>query len=155
MRYCKQCKLNKELSKFIKVKSNKDGLSLYCNQCLYLKNKKTQDEYAKKHKEEKKQKGKIYRDKLGFKILKGKRLKTMYNISMEEYERKYINQNGLCDICGKSILLNSQNTCLDHNHNTNQIRSLLCRWCNTGIGFFNEDIETFLKAINYIKKYDK
>lgn len=42
---------------------------------------------------------------------------------------------------------------VDHDHNTNKIRGLLCSRCNMGLGFFDDSIEGLTKAINYLKKY--
>lgn len=44
--------------------------------------------------------------------------------------------------------------CVDHNHNTGNVRSLLCMSCNTGIGKFKDNIELIEAALNYLKSHE-
>ena len=40
---------------------------------------------------------------------------------------------------------------IDHNHNTNIVRGLLCTKCNTGLGLFCENIAILNNSISYIR----
>ena len=40
---------------------------------------------------------------------------------------------------------------VDHNHDTGEVRGLLCRKCNSAIGLLNEDPTVLFRAIDYIK----
>jgi hypothetical protein len=40
---------------------------------------------------------------------------------------------------------------IDHSHNSKNIRGLLCKKCNTGIGMFKDNIQLLENAINYLK----
>lgn len=51
-----------------------------------------------------------------------------------------------CEICG--IELNKK--CIDHNHNTGQVRGILCDPCNRKLGFLEQDNTNFY---NYLDKY--
>ncbi len=72
-----------------------------------------------------------------------------------------IKQNNLCAICEKpetAINYNTgevKNLCVDHNHETNNVRELLCHRCNAGIGYFKEDIEILKKSIEYLKRHSE
>ncbi len=79
-------------------------------------------------------------------------------ITKEEYYEIIKSQNNLCAICnqpearlfkGKLMRL-----CLDHDHKTGAIRSLLCHACNTGIGKFKDSIELLQSAIAYLTHHD-
>ena len=100
---------------------------------------------------------KIYRHKPSTKqqILKN-RLKTKYNMTLEQYDHMFEEQNGLCAICGQSEtrLFNGSITrlCVDHNHKTGKIRKLLCHRCNSSIGQFEDNIELLAKAIQYLEE---
>jgi hypothetical protein len=90
-------------------------------------------------------KGKINRKK--------KHLRSKYNLSLVEYNEKLKQQNHKCAICGTDEIDLDRSLCVDHNHETNVVRELLCNSCNTGIGMFKEDISIFQKAIAYLKKH--
>jgi len=70
-----------------------------------------------------------------------------YGLTEEKYNNMILSQNNLCAICNKS----SRKTLhIDHSHKTGEVRGLLCNNCNTGIGFFKEDISIFTRAIKYL-----
>jgi len=80
---------------------------------------------------------------------------------LEAYEEMFANQEGICAICGKDetdIGANSDKTrmlSIDHNHETGEIRGLLCNNCNRGLGGFLDNIESLYNAIEYLKKFQQ
>jgi hypothetical protein len=84
---------------------------------------------------------------------KSNHLKTRYNITLNDYERLYKSQNGKCAIC-KCPETNMQKLSIDHCHTSTNIRALLCRKCNTGLGAFNDNVEYLNAAIEYLKKHE-
>jgi len=81
-------------------------------------------------------------------------LKVRYNLSIEQLKQMYISQNGCCGICVNKFK-NRADMHVDHDHNNNTIRNLLCRNCNMAIGLLNEDISILSKAIEYINKWNQ
>lgn len=75
-------------------------------------------------------------------------LKQMYNISIDEYQEMYENQKGKCAICKNPFEVLH----VDHCHNSNKIRGLLCHNCNIGIGNLQDSIQILQSAIEYLKK---
>lgn len=80
-----------------------------------------------------------------------RRLKLGYNLSVEEYDKMLVEQNGVCAICsnpptGKPLHV-------DHNHKTGKVRKLLCFTCNSAIGYAKEDINLLGRMIVYLEKY--
>lgn len=71
---------------------------------------------------------------------------------MELHEK----QNGLCGICGELetafMKTKVMYLAVDHDHNTGEIRGLLCNNCNNGLGRFNDDVKLLQNAIAYIEK---
>lgn len=81
-------------------------------------------------------------------------LKKAYNLSIEDYDKKLFIQENKCAICKidrpKNIFFN-----VDHNHNTGQIRGILCPACNFLLGNCKDNIEILEKAKNYLILYEK
>ena len=79
-------------------------------------------------------------------------LKTRFGISQELYNSILGNQVGVCAICCQT---NPDNRALaiDHNHETQEIRGLLCRACNVRVGYFeslgafDESARTYLEIV--------
>src|SRR5208282_6685698 len=60
-----------------------------------------------------------------------------YGVEPDVYAQKLHTQNNRCAICKK--LLTTPH--LDHNHETQQVRDLLCKQCNLALGFLQDDVE--------------
>lgn len=82
-------------------------------------------------------------------------LKKAFGIGLEEYERRFAAQGGMCKICGVELEKSKsrKGRHLDHNHETGAIRDFLCGGCNLGIGFFGESIGKLEQAIKYLREH--
>jgi hypothetical protein len=76
-----------------------------------------------------------------------RRLKHEYGINLRQFEWLVAQAHGICPICQKT-----EEMCVDHNHDTEKIRGVLCRLCNTGIGQFKDDVSRLQVAIKYLEK---
>ena len=74
-------------------------------------------------------------------------LKYKYNITIYDYKTMLLAQNNKCAICSETDKL-----CVDHCHKTGKVRGLLCKKCNSGLGYFKDSIEFMSKAIEYLKE---
>lgn len=61
-------------------------------------------------------------------------------------------QDYRCAICGKKFTKKNP-ACIDHDHSTNKVRSLLCKKCNVAIGLLKENLYIMYKAMRYIERY--
>ena len=83
-------------------------------------------------------------------------LRRMYGITLAEYNKLVTTQCGSCAICGvvpcEDPEAGRNQKCLhvDHDHETGEIRGLLCSDCNRGIGFLKEDSEMLMCAALYM-----
>ena len=74
-----------------------------------------------------------------------------YGLTIERYEELLVSQGNKCKICG--IFQQDLNYPLhvDHCHKTGKVRGLLCRGCNSAIGFLNDDPAVVGKALLYLE----
>lgn len=81
------------------------------------------------------------------------RLKHMYGISLDEYNRMLDEQNGVCMICKRTESCNDgRRFNVDHCHTTGEVRGLLCNNCNKGLGHFKYNTLLLHNAIKYLNK---
>lgn len=74
-----------------------------------------------------------------------------YGFSVAQFDQMVLEQGGACAICAqvpKEVLR------VDHDHVTGIVRALLCRKCNTGIGFLGDSVQTVTKALMYLRHHD-
>lgn len=80
-------------------------------------------------------------------------LERYYGITIKDKERMVSDQDGRCAICG-IVMGGFSNACVDHDHKTGKIRSILCRLCNMGLGGFKDNQTSLESAIAYLKKHE-
>jgi hypothetical protein len=132
---CTKCNIVKPLDRIMYYKGRVNGKLYYrgiCKDCHNAKGK-----LWKKNNPEK-----------ADQIMRKSKLKLNYGIIQDDYDRMLKYQNNQCAICKKSSDKRLQ---IDHCHNTNKIRGLLCFNCNTGLGKFEDNIEFIERAALYIK----
>ena len=77
-----------------------------------------------------------------------------YGITLDDYNQMLDDQDGVCAIC--------QNECptgrrlsVDHDHETGEVRGLLCHGCNLGLGAFKDSVRGLQRAIQYLESSRK
>ena len=81
--------------------------------------------------------------------LKDYNLRADYGIDWETYQEKLNCQNHCCMIC-KRVMASPH---VDHDHETKQVRDLLCRECNSALGFIREDVEIAKAVVAYLERW--
>lgn len=160
MKTCTKCKKSKPLTEFYKAKATKDGRTYTCADC----NKRAAKKYRKAHPEKaraqtlrwqaanpKKVKGyaaksrKKSRSRPEFKDRdRDSRYRSRYGITLADYDQMWADQNGKCAICDRERQLD-----VDHDHDTGEVRGLLCRSCNMRLHAF-ENVEWRDQAMTYL-----
>jgi hypothetical protein len=83
-----------------------------------------------------------------------KRKMGYYGLSVDDYNVLMENQNNCCAICKKTCIT-GRALAIDHDHNTNNVRGLLCNKCNQGLGFFDDSIDLLQCAMLYLKQHSE
>jgi hypothetical protein len=80
---------------------------------------------------------------------RARHLMRRYRMTIEDYNRMYDAQNGCCSICDKHL----DQLQVDHDHETEKVRQLLCKDCNVGLGSFFDSIDLLKRAEAYLDKH--
>lgn len=137
IKHCGNCKTDKDMNEFYNSYSSYDGLSSHCKVCSKARVKLW---------------GKNNPDKR-----RHNALKKLYGITLDQYNEMLVKQDFKCSICKrhKDMVANKTHLSVDHNHNTNEIRGLLCSPCNQAIGLLQESIEACENAAKYLYAYNQ
>lgn len=89
--------------------------------------------------------------------IKNSQLQRLFGISLTDYREFLQKQNGRCAICltenPKETMGKGEYFSVDHDHETKQVRGLLCGSCNVGLGHFKDDVERLQAAIDYLMRF--
>ena len=107
--------------------------------------------YYQDHQDAMKEKARRYRQTNKARI-KRNRLRSRYG--EVKYDEMFTKQEGRCAICGRHQSELPKALCVDHVHNTGEIRALLCSDCNLGIGSFFDNPDLLILAAEYLKSND-
>jgi hypothetical protein len=82
------------------------------------------------------------------------KMRQVYGISIEEYDRMLAAQGGRCAICktDKPNGPSKKYFAVDHCHQTQKNRGLLCCHCNFMIGHSKDDVTVLASAIKYLNE---
>lgn len=78
-------------------------------------------------------------------------IRKQYGISMKQFTDLLAEQGGGCAICKKPMESVRRRMNIDHCHDTNEVRGILCSGCNTGLGHLGDNIEGLQRAIAYLQ----
>ena len=68
-------------------------------------------------------------------------------LKLTQAEIDAITAPGACECCGSDERL-----CIDHNHETEKPRGLLCHKCNTALGLLGDDVQRILRLSQYLAR---
>jgi hypothetical protein len=136
----------KSVLEFNRERARKDGLAHHCKACQTLRYR----DWEHRNPELVKTRSKEY-----FRNNYEKRavhfIRQRYKFLTDEQAAVIANRriNGVCDCCHERItgFLN-----VDHDHQTNTFRGLICRHCNASLGFAKDDPVRLSKMIVYLER---
>ena len=83
-------------------------------------------------------------------------LQSKFDLSYDDYCEMERSQGGVCASCGRfETHRRGQRLCVDHNHETGEVRGLLCHHCNTALGLLYDDPERILNLHSYSILHDR
>jgi len=154
---CGRCQTVKTIDNFSKYEITNKKHSSECREC----HTKRLREYTEKNKEKVKEHGRKYRQsehgisvrKKYYKTIteeqkRKKLLHDKYKITPEYYNSLFDQQKGICKICKSPP--KDKYLVIDHDHQTGEIRGLLCQRCNKTLGFAGDTIEKVQRFIDYL-----
>lgn len=141
-RKCSLCERELPTSEFYKDKRGVDGLTRRCRDCHSRKSYESRMKALGTPSARRDYSRKYYRQ-------------SKYGLTPEEYELMRAEQDDKCAICNEAEIDtwrgHVKDLAVDHDHNTGQVRGLLCAQCNTGIGKFKDNPELLKAAIAYLE----
>jgi hypothetical protein len=154
MKTCAECHTPKPLEAFKRHAASPDGRTYICKDCL----RGRRESLAHLTPEERRQRQsdifkKRYASDPEFRDrLRGHRRKSVYGVSPEVVQVLLDRQGGTCAIClcSPKDATGQGGFHLDHDHDTGQIRGLLCFMCNRGLGDFFDDPVRLRSAVRYL-----
>lgn len=73
-----------------------------------------------------------------------------FGLTEETFKQMFLLQKECCGICGVKENTSTKDWAIDHCHDTNKVRGVLCHHCNLMLGNAKDNILTLQKAIEYL-----
>lgn len=122
----------------------------HCVECTYINKAKYRLTENGKKKEKEYMKNYEWKGKLKTRV-------RLYDITLEQYNEMLQAQNGVCKICKEPPNIKGpkgkiKDLCIDHCHDTNKVRGLLCHSCNAAIGLLKHSSDLLKIAALYCEE---
>jgi hypothetical protein len=159
---CKVCAESKPLTEFYAAAGTRDGYRLECKVCnlairaakcranpLPARERAAQCQHDNPERYQARQREYVETGKKSVANRKS-HLKRKYGLTLGSFDELLASQGGGCAVCGRSGADN-----VDHDHDTGQVRGILCFKCNVAIGLIDEDSSRAHAAGNYLDRDDE
>lgn len=128
---CGECREVKDRTEFHR-RASKDGHEAICKSCSAARSKVRNAQPE------------TQRQRRNAKYL------ARYGITLDQYEEMLAAQDGKCAICGEEP---PPPLLVDHDHETDELRELLCLSCNSLLGQARDNINILRKSIEYLERH--
>lgn len=130
---CNVCQISKSAFAFGRNITSKDGLVSRCRVCVKAEVQTKRDPSS------------------AFRSL----LKQKYGMTLEVYESLLEYQDGKCAVCEGAPDTVHGRLYIDHCHETNTVRALLCNGCNASVGLLKESPKRAELLASYMRAHGK
>ena len=143
---CKTCGKQRPATSFgTYVSGGKIYTRLHCKKCRNKKASESRDDRTRwldrRRYAEKKYDADYHRDW---------HLRKKYGMALDEFNALSEAQGHKCCICGEENSTH-ENLVVDHNHNTGEVRGLICSPCNSALGHAKDSVKVLEAMIDYLK----
>lgn len=154
---CSKCRVVLPRSAFCADARNRSGLQAQCKSCYALRARQFYSDNAARLLAERRAYRRTHRAKI-----RATNLKSLYGLSVAEYEALFKTQNGRCAIC-QNIPKEGTPLQVDHKHSLrerktvrqrghpSEVRGLLCLRCNSLLGHALDNPAILYHAIDYLR----
>lgn len=146
---CAHCRAEKPLDEFYRSNKNgRDGRGSYCKPCC-------RERFREWKARTPEQKDDLKTLRARKRQHRASRLKA-YGLTLEDYEKRVLKQNGRCAACGDEPGVKGLQVDHDHQFTTVvAVRDLLCTSCNMALGLLKDDIDRIQLLHDYMKKWEE
>ena len=130
LKTCKVCGVEKNISDFYTRRND-------CKDCKNAAARKIRKEQPERYAKYKKRANEYLKER-------------RYGITQDQFNQMLVDQNNMCKICSTEFK-STKDTHIDHCHDTNIVRGLLCNNCNLALGQFNDNTDNMDNAIKYLQ----
>ena len=138
MKVCRVCKEEKEETEYYHVNrrgSNPEARHTECKKCAIKRIRASQSQTLERRRD--------------------RHYSRRYGISLERFEEMVLEQDGKCAICETTEPGGKHNQwAVDHDHESGDVRELLCKDCNIVLGLVEDSPEHLQRLIDYILKHN-
>ena len=75
-----------------------------------------------------------------------------YGLTQADYDAIADRQNNCCALCFRHVSELHNGLHIDHDHDTGEVRGLLCMRCNTALGILGDNTSSIIKVLEYLNK---
>lgn len=156
MKRCPKCQLVKSVDEFNRNRNESDGLQVWCKPCQSEARKRWYRaggaERVRRYREENldhiRARDRAYYQQNRHLWLEYTRLKK-YGLTPEAFDALWDEQTGQCGIC-LAVLPSKDAAHVDHDHDSGEVRGLLCQQCNLLLGHAGDAVQILQSAMGYL-----
>lgn len=155
---CTKCGEDKHLLSYYAHRGTKDGRTTYCRECQKAATRAWNAANAEKMRV----RNAAYRAVPKNQLRTAQNMRSswlrLYGLTVDGYEAMLRAQDGVCAICLKPERFIDARTgeprrlAVDHDHVTGRVRGLLCGRCNRTLGHMDEDVDSLIRAADYLRQ---
>jgi len=146
MKTCTGCGETRSVDEFYRHRRSRDGRQARCKECQKAYTYEWRSRNPEKIREATRKRYESRGRELQY--------QRLYGIGEAEVSRLREAQGDRCAICGRHGAESYNGLHVDHCHGTGRVRGLLCHFCNTAIGKFDDNPALLRRAADYLERSD-